>query len=358
LKPNQNSLSRRLLFSIGTILFVTQGTTIFWLLHEEQEIIVRNLHRASKLNVPVESLGWFNWEIVGALFFPALLAFLLSLFVSGIAIKRIISPLYKLTTQLQQRHVEQWQPFDDDGSSREVTAITHALNLLMQKLQLAFSRERQFTSDVSHELRTPIAGIRLNLELLEQQSPQEIMPLIARLDSMQRTIDQLLTMARLEQKMVMGLQTPVDLVNDVILPAQNEFRELLQARGLAVQLFLPDSAYIVGDKTLLSLLLRNLVENSSRYADSNTTLTISLTEQPDGLHLSVRDTGNGVDETHIAALTDAFQRFDQRGSGVGLGLNIVARICALHHAKLQIKNHNEPHGLIVDIVFSAANKKG
>ena len=136
MKPNQNSLSRRLLFSIGTILFVTQGTTIFWLLHEEQEIIVRNLHRASKLNVPVESLGWFNWEIVGALFFPALLAFLLSLFVSGIAIKRIISPLYKLTTQLQQRHVEQWQPFDDDGSSREVTAITHALNLLMQKLQL------------------------------------------------------------------------------------------------------------------------------------------------------------------------------------------------------------------------------
>ncbi len=357
MKQNQNSLSRRLLFSIGTILFVTQGTTIFWLLHEEQEIIVHNLRHASKLKVPVESLSWFNWEIVGALFFPALTAFLLSLFISWIAIKRIIAPLYKLTAQLQQRNVEQWQPFDDDGTSREVTAITSALNKLMQKLQLAFSRERQFTSDVSHELRTPIAGIRLNLELLESQSPEEIKALISRLDGMQRTIDQLLTMARLEQKMVMGLQTPVDLVSDVILPAQNECRELLQVRGQTVALSLPDTAYVIGDKTLLSLLLRNLVENSSRYADSDTRLAITVTKQTDGLHLIVRDIGKGVDETHLAALTDAFRRFDQRGGGVGLGLNIVARICRIHQANLQIRNHNQPHGLEIDIVFPAIRRK-
>lgn len=102
----------------------------------------------------------------------------------------------------------------------------------------------------SHELRTPIAGIRLNLELLEQQSPQEIMPLIARLDSMQRTIDQLLTMARLEQKMVMGLQTPVDLVNDVILPAQNG-RSGICYRRTGGSVISARFAYVVGDKTLL-----------------------------------------------------------------------------------------------------------
>lgn len=353
MKQNQNSLSRRLLLSIGTILFVTQGTTIFWLLHEEQEIISRTLQKASKLQVPIASLDPFNWEIVSALFFPALTAFLLSLLVSWIAIKRIIAPLYKLTAQLQQRNVEQWQPFEDDGTSREVTAITSALNKLMQKLQLAFSRERQFTSDVSHELRTPIAGIRLNLELLEPQSPQEVGALIARLDGMQRTIDQLLTMARLEQKMVMGLQTPVDLVGEVILLAQNEYQELLQGRGQTVVLSLPASAYVIGDKTLLSLLLRNLVENSSRYADSDTCLTITVTEQPDGTHLIVRDIGKGVDEAHLATLTDAFRRFDQRGGGVGLGLNIVARICSIHKAKLQIRNHNQPHGLEIDIAFPA-----
>ena len=351
MKKNQNSLSRRLLLSIGTILFVTQGTTIFWLLHEEQEIIAHNLRRASKWNVPVESLDWFNWEIVGALFLPALTAFLLSLLVSWISINRIIAPLYRLTTQLQQRRVDQWQPFEDDGTSREVTAITSALNKLMQKLQLAFSRERQFTSDVSHELRTPIAGIRLNLELLEQQLPQEITPLIARLDGMQRTIDQLLTMARLEQKMVMGQQTSVDLVSQIILPAQNEYQELLQKRGQSVALSLPDTAYVIGDKTLLSLMLRNLVENSSRYADSNTSLNICVREQTDGVHLSVRDIGKGVDEAHLATLTDAFRRFDQRGGGVGLGLNIVARICSIHQAKLQIRNHNQPHGLEIDIGF-------
>jgi two-component system sensor histidine kinase BasS len=278
--------------------------------------------------------------------------------VSWILIKRIVSPLNKLTEQLQQRNVEQWQPFESDGRTSEVAEITNALNGLMQKLQQAFARERQFTADVSHELRTPIAGIRLNLELMALEHPQDVAPLISRLDSMQRTIDQLLSMARLEQQMVMGLQASVDLVQEVILPLQRELAELLQARGMTLCFQLPESARVVGDKTLLSLLLRNLIENSSRYADSDSMVNISLETEADGCRLVITDVGRGVDEAQIAALTNAFQRFDQRGNGVGLGLNIVARVCALHKATLRIENHQQPHGLKVEITFPATNKKG
>lgn len=348
-----NNLSRRLLLSIGAILFVTQGTTIIWLLHEVRELLTRAWRHSNQLNISLEHFDPLSWEALGALFFPALLAFSLSLLVSWLLIKRIVSPLNKLTEQLQQRTVEQWQPFESDNRTSEVAEITHALNGLMQKLQLAFARERQFTADVSHELRTPIAGIRLNLELMALQHPQEITPLISRLDSMQRTIDQLLAMARLEQKMVMGLQASVDLVQEVILPLQSELAELLQVRDQTLLFSLPGSVRVVGDKTLLSLLLRNLIENSSRYADSHSPVNVSLETEADCCRLVVKDIGSGVDEARIAALTNAFQRFDQRGNGVGLGLNIVARVCALHRAKLQIKNHHEPHGLQVEIIFSA-----
>jgi two-component system sensor histidine kinase BasS len=269
-----------------------------------------------------------------------------------------VSPLNKLTEQLQQRNVEQWQPFESDGRTSEVAEITNALNGLMQKLQQAFARERQFTADVSHELRTPIAGIRLNLELMALEHPQDVAPLISRLDSMQRTIDQLLSMARLEQQMVMGLQASVDLVQEVILPLQRELAELLQARGMTLCFQLPESARVVGDKTLLSLLLRNLIENSSRYADSDSMVNISLETEADCCRLVITDVGRGVDEAQIAALTNAFQRFDQRGNGVGLGLNIVARVCALHKATLRIENNQQPHGLKVEITFPATNKKG
>ncbi len=353
-----NNLSKRLLLSIGTILFITQGTTIIWLLHEVRELLTRAWRHSNKANLSLEHFDPLSWEALGALIFPALVAFSLSLLVSWILIKRIVSPLNKLTEQLQQRNVEQWQPFESDGRTSEVAEITNALNGLMQKLQQAFARERQFTADVSHELRTPIAGIRLNLELMALEHPQDVAPLISRLDSMQRTIDQLLSMARLEQQMVMGLQTSVDLVQEVILPLQRELAELLEARGMKLSFQLPESVRVVGDKTLLSLLLRNLIENSSRYADSDSMVDISLETEADCCRLVITDVGRGVDEAQIAALTNAFQRFDQRGNGVGLGLNIVARVCALHKATLRIENHQQPHGLKVEITFPATNNRG
>jgi two-component system sensor histidine kinase BasS len=358
LNQKANNLSQRLLLSIGTILFITQGTTIIWLLHEVREQLTRAWLHSNKLDISLAHFDPFGWEALGALFFPALAAFSLSLLISWIFIKRIVSPLNKLTEQLQQRHVEQWQPFESDNRTNEVAEITQALNGLMQKLQLAFARERQFTADVSHELRTPIAGIRLNLELIALQHSEDVTPLINRLDSMQRTIDQLLAMARLEQQMVMGLQNSVDLVQEVILPQQRELIELVQENHMTLSFELPKTAFVVGDKTLLSLLLRNLIENSSRYADTGSVVNITLETEIDCFRLIITDVGVGVDEAQIMALTDAFQRFDQRGNGVGLGLNIVARVCTLHKATLQIENHQQPHGLKVKITFPTTNKKG
>lgn len=351
----QISLSKRLVLSIGIVLFITQTTTIIWLLHEMKEQLYRAWEHSDKLNFSIHKFDPLSWEVVGALFFPALVAFSLSLLACWVSIHRIISPLNKLTLQLHQRNVQQWQPFQADESSREIKEITEALNELMQKLQMAFLREKQFTADVSHELRTPIAGIRLNLELLGQEHPDEVEPLIQRLDSMQRTIEQLLTMARLEQNMVMHISQSVDLVNDVVRPITSELTELLTVRDLYLQLELPARAMVSGDKVLLKLLVRNLVENSSRYADPHSSVELSIVMEGQNAVLAVRDHGPGVDDDKLSALTNAFQRFDQRGNGVGLGLNIVARIASLHQSVLSLQNRQEPSGLAVRLTFPPAN---
>jgi two-component system sensor histidine kinase BasS len=350
----QISLSRRLVLSIGIVLFITQTTTVIWLLHEMKEQLYRAWEHSDKLNFSLKKFDPLSWEVVGALFFPALVAFSLSLLACWVSIHRIISPLNKLTQQLYQRNVQQWQPFQSDNSSREIKEITEALNELMQKLQMAFLREKQFTADVSHELRTPIAGIRLNLELLGQDHPEEVEPLIQRLDSMQRTMEQLLTMARLEQNMVMHISQSVDLVSDVIQPITNELTELLTVRDLYLHLELPTLAMVSGDTVLLKLLVRNLIENSSRYADAHSSVELSVFMDGQAAVLEVRDKGPGVDEDKLSALTNAFQRFDQRGNGVGLGLNIVARIASLRQASLSLRNRDEPTGLVVHLEFPPA----
>ncbi|WP_051449050.1 two-component system sensor histidine kinase PmrB [Tolumonas lignilytica] len=353
-----NSLSRRLLLSLGVIIFITQTLTIAWLLHEDRELLATTLRNIGQPESTIHQLHGTNKEMLSALLVPTAIEFLMSLAAAAFMISWIVAPLKRLTNQLQQRTVEQWQPFDADSNSKEVIAITGALNGLMLKLQQAFQRERQFTADVSHELRTPIAGIRLNLELLALQHPEEIKPLIARLDSMQHTIEQLLTMARMEQQMVMGLQTQVDLVQDVVLPLKNELAEMLRSQEQTLQIDCPSSLTVEGDATLLRMLLRNLIGNSNRYADQNSVVTITVEMVNDQPALMVTDMGAGVEDSKIAALTDAFQRFDQRGNGIGLGLNIVARVCALHRANLHIENHHAPKGLRVEIIFPNEDKKG
>lgn len=351
MKFSQNNLSQRLLLSSALILLITLGTTSFWLLHEVQELIVKTVDKLAQNPDYLSHFNPFDWEIVAAIFVPALVAFIASLFLSSLLINHIVAPLRKLTSELKAQNVMHLQLIECDQDIHEVQAISQAINELIEKMKMAFNRERQFTADVSHELRTPIAGIRLNLELMALENNEEIQPLIHRLDDMQRTIEQLLTMARLEQNLVMGLTGQVDLVNDVIRHGKNEWSELLASNQLTMNLSLPATAIINGDKTLLLLLIRNLLENSSRYANTSSIVELSVSQVDDGWLLSVMDEGIGVDEDKIHALTNAFQRADRRGNGIGLGLNIVARICTMHHATLSIHNRQSPKGLVIKVLF-------
>lgn len=99
------------------------------------------------------------------------------------------------------------------------------------------------------------------------------------------------------------------------------------------------------------MLLRNQIENVSRYADANTPVQLQLRawHSTSGwqAELMVRDVGAGVAPEQLSRLTAAFTRLDSRGNGIGLGLNIVARVCALHQASLQFDNAEQPHGLRV-----------
>ena len=112
----KSSLSRRLLISLGAIIFITQTITIAWLLHEDRELLERTLRRLGQPESTLHLLHGTNREMLGALLVPTAIEFLLSLVVAWFMINWIVAPLKKLTDQLQERSVEQWQPFDVGGA--------------------------------------------------------------------------------------------------------------------------------------------------------------------------------------------------------------------------------------------------
>lgn len=341
------SLRGRLITLLALIFFVGQTILVLRVWHESQEQVYILAKAAQDQQMTDAELAKESAEAMEALLLTSAGQSALMLLLAYVGISWLVSPLKRLCQQLATRDPGNLQPVELTGHTEELQAVTLALNQLFTKLSLAQQRERQFTADVAHELRTPLAGIKLNLELLQSEGVPGVTPLIARLDDLHRSVAQLLQMARLEPKFVMGLQEQLELVGSVIHPLQPELERLAGEAQMQIQWQL-QPCWVRGESDLLRLLLRNLVENASRYARGGRQIHISVTSEGELNWLRVADEGPGVPEAELSRLTDAFRRLDRRGSGVGLGLNLVARICQLHGACLQFINRPEG-GLLVAV---------
>lgn len=351
----QQGLRSRLLWLLASILLLTHCASTYWVWHESQEQIGELVHLALDPGHSSHELAKEQRETIAALFVPPMVFGSLGLLLAYLAISWLTRPLERLRDLLQQRSSSNLDPLLMDASGPELQAVVDAMNGVLSRLSLALQRERQFSADVAHELRTPLAGVRLNLELMQQAGVRGVDPLIERLDGLHHTVEQLLNMARVERNLIIGVAGDVEFTRDVFVPLEAECRQMLARRGLTLVAEV-EPMRLRGEVSLLQMLLRNLVENASRYADAGSEVRLQLQRRllPEGevAELVFTDQGPGVAADKLARLTDAFIRLDSRGNGIGLGLNIVARICALHDASLQFENIDQPRGLRIRVRFA------
>lgn len=341
-----NSMRQRLLIMLALILLTCQIMSAFWLWHESREqisFLVNETLSAKARNDRVENE---IREAIASLLLPSVVMVGLTLVLSFWAISWIVRPLRALQTSLAQRSADNLTPLAIQSDMEEVAAVTGAINQLLARLDHTLQQERLFTADAAHELRTPLAGLRLHLELLQQQGVPQSEMLVARIDQLMHTVEQLLMLARASQALASGHVQPVRWLTEILQPLQPEMRELVEQRQQ--QLVWPDKAVAQsqGEPVLLRLLLRNLLENASRYSPPQSQIEITLEENDGNIILSVIDEGPGIDPDAAEELTKAFRRRDQRYGGSGLGLNIVLRILQMHYGELKLINRSDRSGLI------------
>ncbi|WP_313383486.1 two-component system sensor histidine kinase PmrB [Pantoea sp.] len=341
-----NSMRQRLLIMLALILLTCQIMSAFWLWHESREqisFLVNETLSAKARNDRVENE---IREAIASLLLPSVVMVGLTLVLSFWAISWIVRPLRALQTSLAQRSADNLTPLAIQSDMEEVAAVTGAINQLLARLDHTLQQERLFTADAAHELRTPLAGLRLHLELLQQQGVPQSEMLVARIDQLMHTVEQLLMLARASQALASGYAQPVRWLTEILQPLQPEMRELVEQRQQ--QLVWPDKAVAQsqGEPVLLRLLLRNLLENASRYSPPQSQIEITLEENDGNIILSVIDEGPGIDPDAAEELTKAFRRRDQRYGGSGLGLNIVLRILQMHYGELKLINRSDRSGLI------------
>lgn len=165
------------------------------------------------------------------------------------------------------------------------------------------------------------------------------------IDRATRLVDQLLTLSRLDAESSPEGMQPVQF-NELLQQAVIAHYHTAQTAGIELTLDLPDTPVIrQGHPLLLTLLVRNLLDNAIRYSHEGGTVSLTLTERG----FQVADNGPGISEEALARIGERFYRPPgQEKSGSGLGISIVNNIAKLHHMRVTFTNQPEG-GLIVSV---------
>lgn len=315
---------------------------IFWLPDKQNHLIVA-------VGQEIE----FRQELVTSMILGqmwiwfASLPFLLTLIIW--AISRELRSLKRLSQQLSSRSPDDTSLLPVKNLPKEVLPLVNNLNQFFDRTSSMLLRERRFTSDAAHELRSPLAALRVQTELAQLAGQDKAMQekalsnLLSGIDRANQLVEQLLTLSRLDN--LKQLEELEEIHWDKLIPSLiGELYFQAQARNIELSFELQGLAKVnAGKSLLLSLMLRNLVDNAIRYCPEKSDIKIIL--QPH--QLIVEDNGTGVEQEALDKLGQRFYRpAGNNEKGCGLGLSIVKRIADLHHYQVRFENVITPQQVI------------
>jgi len=224
------------------------------------------------------------------------------------------------------------------------------VHLIDRTTSYAAERARvDFVANSSHELRTPLAAIIGFIETLDDEKAGSDAGVRARFLSvmmkearrMQRLIDDLISLSRIEAEKYRLPDTPV-VLGRLIEEVAADVRDTDSSARADLRLDIANEVpNVAGDAAQLAQVLHNLVGNALKYGKRGTPVTIGLRRDGETLiRLSVSDEGDGIPAEHLPRLTERFYRVDPGRSraqgGTGLGLAIVKHIVERHRGRLDI----------------------
>lgn len=263
-----------------------------------------------------------------------------------------LSPIKRLTQQVEGRAASDLAPLRLDAAPRELHALATALNTLLADAQLHLEAQKRFIGDAAHQLRTPLAGLKSQSELaLQQTQDPELRQRLERVrESATRSahlVSQLLTLARAEPEAAPTRMQRLDLRPTLqALVAEWVPRALKSHVDLGWDDQDTGPAWVLAEPSLLREAIVNVIDNAIRYAGPGAEITVGLDTTDQGPVVWVRDNGPGIPDHLRQRVFERFFRGTEAGNGCGLGLAIVRDIVRRHGGEVTLE-HPSPQGLVV-----------
>ena len=281
-----------------------------------------------------------NWYITAAV---TLLSGILAYFVSGRALK----PLRSFASQVEMVQMTNLADMKiDEDVLPEFKQLSRSFNQMLERLNTAFSAQRQFTGNAAHELRTPLALMQAQLELFSAEHPDvrpetaEFLALLReqteRLIQMTRTLLEMSNLRQVARNERIQLAPMIEEIFTDLAPLSDKRGVTLTAEGNGI---------MTGSDALIYRLIFNLTENAVKYNRQGGSVRVSVTQKPEKLLLRVSDTGCGIPKEYQCSIFQPFFRVDKSRSreygGAGLGLSLVWEIADLHGGSVWVEESSD-----------------
>ncbi len=307
----------------------------------------------------------------GMLLVWELLALILSLFRTAGTLKRTLRPIQELAAaasklgnmstlspaelrdlagkldEINSTHLD--KRIQVAGAQKEMTALTDAINAMLERIDRAYRSQARFVSDASHELRTPIAVVRGYADMLDRwgkndpAAAQEAIDAIkSEAAAMQNLVEQLLFLARGDNNTTPLHPEPFDLTavaSQLIKEAQ-----MIDERH-TFEGFWEDAVPVVADPGLIKQAARVLLDNAVKYSPNGGCIRVSVGFRDGAAAFAVEDEGQGIAPADIPHVFERFYRTDtsraRQTGGTGLGLSIAKWIVDRHGGRFEVVSRED-----------------
>jgi two-component system sensor histidine kinase VanS len=245
-----------------------------------------------------------------------------------------------------------------EGRNDEFRELADAFDAMLARLEAHDAEQRRFAANASHELRTPLAITQTLLDVARKDPDRDNGELVDRLHAVNtRAIDlteALLLLSHADQRSF--TREPVDL-SLIAEEAVETLLPLAEKRGITIATS-GDITPTIGSHALLLQMTTNLVHNAIVHnLPDHGNVSVTTIVHPDGVVLTVENSGQRLSPGLVSTLTEPFQRGTERirthHAGVGLGLAIVKSISEAHDGTLALKPRADG-GLRVTVQLPAA----